>query len=177
MHAQGSIRKSDHHIGHGSSTILHAFYVGSRENIRRAARGASCGLSLPVPEHRTTTITAACSAALTLADGIAYVEAALAAGLDVDELAPWLSFFLDVHNNFTEEIAKFRATRSLWANIMRERFGGGRVQAGSAHESAAWLGGWLASSGLEDVRLGSRARRVHLNASLHRGMGDNGTSR
>jgi methylmalonyl-CoA mutase, N-terminal domain len=61
--------------------------------------------------------------AFTLADGVAYVEAALAAGLDVDEFAPRLSFFFNVHNNFIEEIAKFRAARSLWAKIMRDRFG------------------------------------------------------
>src|SRR5215468_2670611 len=61
--------------------------------------------------------------AFTLADGIAYVEAALAAGLDVDEFAPRLSFFFNVHNNFIEEVAKFRAARSLWAKIMRDRFG------------------------------------------------------
>jgi len=61
--------------------------------------------------------------AFTLADGIAYVEAALAAGLDVDEFAPRLSFFFNVHNNFLEEIAKFRAARTLWAKIMRDRFG------------------------------------------------------
>ena len=61
--------------------------------------------------------------AFTLADGVAYVEAALAAGLDVDEFAPRLSFFFNVHNNFLEEIAKFRAARALWARIMRDRFG------------------------------------------------------
>ena len=61
--------------------------------------------------------------AFTLADGITYVEAALAAGLDVDEFAPRLSFFFNVHNNFIEEIAKFRAARRMWARIMRERFG------------------------------------------------------
>ncbi len=61
--------------------------------------------------------------AFTLADGIAYVEAAIAAGLDVDDFAPRLSFFFNVHNNFLEEIAKFRAARSLWATIMKERFG------------------------------------------------------
>ncbi|MDQ3334312.1 MAG: methylmalonyl-CoA mutase family protein [Myxococcota bacterium] len=61
--------------------------------------------------------------AFTLADGIAYVEAAKAAGLDVDEFAPRLSFFFNVHNNFIEEVAKFRAARSLWAKIMRDRFG------------------------------------------------------
>ncbi len=61
--------------------------------------------------------------AFTLADGIAYVEAGLAAGLDIDAFAPRLSFFFDVHNDFFEEIAKFRAARRIWARIMRERFG------------------------------------------------------
>ncbi|HLL21010.1 MAG TPA: methylmalonyl-CoA mutase family protein [Kofleriaceae bacterium] len=61
--------------------------------------------------------------AFTLADGIAYVEAARAAGLDVDDFAPRLSFFFNVHNNFIEEVAKFRAARSLWAKIMRDHFG------------------------------------------------------
>ena len=61
--------------------------------------------------------------AFTLADGIAYVEAARSAGLDVDDFAPRLSFFFNVHNNFIEEIAKFRAARALWARIMTERFG------------------------------------------------------
>jgi methylmalonyl-CoA mutase N-terminal domain/subunit len=60
--------------------------------------------------------------AFTLADGIAYVEAALAAGLDVDEFAPRLSFFFNGHNNFLEEVAKFRAARRMWARIMRDRF-------------------------------------------------------
>ncbi|MDR7417516.1 MAG: methylmalonyl-CoA mutase family protein [Armatimonadota bacterium] len=61
--------------------------------------------------------------AFTLADGIAYVEAGLQAGLDIDAFAPRLSFFFDVHNDFFEEIAKFRAARRMWATIMRERFG------------------------------------------------------
>ena len=61
--------------------------------------------------------------AFTLADGIAYVEAAIKAGLDVDKFAARLSFFFNVHNNFLEEIAKFRAARRLWAKIMKERFG------------------------------------------------------
>ena len=62
--------------------------------------------------------------AFTLADGIAYVEAALRrAGSDVDEFAPRLSFFFNAHNDFLEEVAKFRAARRLWARIMRERFG------------------------------------------------------
>jgi methylmalonyl-CoA mutase N-terminal domain/subunit len=60
--------------------------------------------------------------AFTLADGIAYVEAALKAGLKIDDFASRLSFFFNVHNNFFEEIAKFRAARRLWARIMKERF-------------------------------------------------------
>jgi len=60
--------------------------------------------------------------AFTLADGISYVEAALHAGLSVDTFASRLSFFFGVHNDFLEEIAKFRAARRLWARIMRERF-------------------------------------------------------
>jgi methylmalonyl-CoA mutase N-terminal domain/subunit len=61
--------------------------------------------------------------AFTLANGIAYVEAAVAAGMPVDEFAPRLSFFWNAHNNFFEEIAKFRAARRMWAQIMTERFG------------------------------------------------------
>lgn len=61
--------------------------------------------------------------AFTLADGITYVQAAIDAGLDVDEFAAQISFFFNAHNNFLEEIAKFRAARRLWAKIMRERFG------------------------------------------------------
>jgi methylmalonyl-CoA mutase N-terminal domain/subunit len=66
--------------------------------------------------------TAAQEIAFTLADGIAYVEAALAAGLDIDDFAGRLSFFFACHNNFLEEVAKFRAARRLWAKIMKERF-------------------------------------------------------
>src|SRR6202046_5069308 len=61
--------------------------------------------------------------AFTLADAIAYIGAAIAAGLDVDSFAPRLSFFFNSHSNFLEEIAKFRAARRLYAKIMRERFG------------------------------------------------------
>lgn len=61
--------------------------------------------------------------AFTLADGIAYVEACIGRGLDVDEFSPRLSFFFDSHIDFFEEIAKFRAARRMWAKIMRERFG------------------------------------------------------
>ncbi|MHB8419349.1 MAG: acyl-CoA mutase large subunit family protein [Myxococcales bacterium] len=66
--------------------------------------------------------TAVQEVAFTLADGVAYVEAALAAGLDVDAFAGRLSFFFNVHNDFLEEVAKFRAARRLWARLMRERF-------------------------------------------------------
>ncbi len=67
--------------------------------------------------------TAAQELAFTLADGIGYVQAALDRGLDVDGFAPRLSFFFNVHSDFLEEIAKFRAARRMWAKIMRERFG------------------------------------------------------
>ena len=61
--------------------------------------------------------------AFTLADGIAYVQAALDAGLGVDDVGPQLAFFFAAHNHFLEEVAKFRAARRLWARIMRQRFG------------------------------------------------------
>jgi methylmalonyl-CoA mutase N-terminal domain/subunit len=86
-----------------------------------------------VPEWNTISIsgyhmreagsTAAQEVAFTLANGIAYVHAALDAGLDVDRFAPRLSFFFNAHNNFLEEIAKFRAARRIWAGVMREKFG------------------------------------------------------
>src|SRR5512139_1488822 len=74
--------------------------------------------------------TAVQEVAFTLANGIAYIEAALKAGLSVDEFAPQLSFFFNAHNNFLEEVAKFRAARRLWARIMRERF--------QAQKPASW---------------------------------------
>ena len=67
--------------------------------------------------------TAVQEVAFTIADGIAYVEAARSAGLDVDSFASRLSFFFNCHNNFFEEVAKFRAARRMWAHIMKERFG------------------------------------------------------
>ena len=67
--------------------------------------------------------TAAEELAFTLADGMAYVEAAIERGLDVDAFAPRLSFFFDVHNDFFEEIGKLRAARRIWAHTMRDRFG------------------------------------------------------
>jgi methylmalonyl-CoA mutase N-terminal domain/subunit len=67
--------------------------------------------------------TAVQEAAFTLANGIAYVDAAIKAGMGVDEFGPRLSFFFNSHSDFLEEVAKFRAARRLWAKIMKERFG------------------------------------------------------
>ncbi|MFQ5839840.1 MAG: methylmalonyl-CoA mutase [Candidatus Methylomirabilales bacterium] len=69
--------------------------------------------------------------AFTLADGMAYVQATMGAGLAVDSFAPRLSFFFNIHNDFFEEIAKFRAARRMWATVMRERFG--------ARDPRSWL--------------------------------------
>src|SRR5271155_5450009 len=66
--------------------------------------------------------TAVQEVAFTLGNGIAYVEAAVKAGLSIDQFAPRLSFFFNAHNNFLEEVAKFRAARRMWAKIMREQF-------------------------------------------------------
>ncbi len=74
--------------------------------------------------------TAVQEVAFTLSNGIAYVEAAIKAGLDVDDFAPQLSFFFNAHNDFLEEVAKFRAARRLWAKIMRDRF--------KAQKPASW---------------------------------------
>jgi methylmalonyl-CoA mutase N-terminal domain/subunit len=86
-----------------------------------------------VPEWNTISIsgyhmreagsTAVQEIAFTLGDGIAYVQAAIDAGMDVEKFAPRLSFFFNAHNNFLEEVAKFRAARRMWARIMRDRFG------------------------------------------------------
>ncbi len=69
--------------------------------------------------------------AFTLADGIGYLQLGIDAGLDVDEFAPRLSFFFDVHNDFFEEIAKLRAARRIWARVVRDRFG--------AKDKRSWL--------------------------------------
>src|SRR5260370_20367183 len=66
--------------------------------------------------------TAVQEVAFTLGNGMAYVEAAVKAGLDVDKFAPRLSFFFNAHSNFLEEVAKFRAARRMWARITREHF-------------------------------------------------------
>ena len=75
--------------------------------------------------------TAAQEVAFTLANGIAYVQAAITAGLAVDEFAPRLSFFFNAHNNFLEEVAKFRAARKIWAHVMRDKF--------SAKNPKSWM--------------------------------------
>jgi methylmalonyl-CoA mutase N-terminal domain/subunit len=67
--------------------------------------------------------TAAQEVAFTLANGVAYVQAALNAGLEIDNFAPRLSFFFNAHSNFFEEVAKFRAARRIWAHIVRDKFG------------------------------------------------------
>jgi methylmalonyl-CoA mutase N-terminal domain/subunit len=72
--------------------------------------------------------TAAQELAFTIADGIGYVQACVDRGLDVDTFAPRLSFFFDVHNDFFEEIAKFRAARRMWARIVKERFGAKKAE-------------------------------------------------
>lgn len=94
-----------------------------------------------VPEWNTISIsgyhmreagsTAVQEVAFTLGNGIAYVEAAIKAGLDVDQFAPRVSFFFNAHSNFLEEIAKFRAARRMWARIMREHF--------KAQSPRAWM--------------------------------------
>jgi len=66
--------------------------------------------------------------AFTLADGFGYVDACVRRGLDVDDFAPRLSFFFDIHNDFFEEIAKLRAARRMWATVMRDRFGARRAE-------------------------------------------------
>ncbi|MCO5176328.1 MAG: methylmalonyl-CoA mutase family protein [Thermomicrobiales bacterium] len=76
--------------------------------------------------------TAAEELAFTLADGLAYVEAAIDRGLDIDEFAPRLSFFFNCHNDFFEEISKFRAARRMWARLMLERYG-------AKNERSLWM--------------------------------------
>ncbi len=66
--------------------------------------------------------------AFTLADGLGYVEAALARGLDIDSFAPRLSFFFDIHNDLFEEVAKLRAARRMWARFMKERYGARKAE-------------------------------------------------
>ena len=100
-----------------SMRIITDLFAYCRDNLPRWNTISISGYHM-----REAGATAVQEVAFTLADGIAYVEAALDAGLDVDEFAPRLSFFFACHLNFFEEIAKFRAARRLWARIMHDRF-------------------------------------------------------
>ncbi|MDO8600659.1 MAG: methylmalonyl-CoA mutase family protein [bacterium] len=109
--------------------------------------------------------------AFTLADGIAYVEACIAHGMDVDSFAGRLSFFWDIHNNFFEEIAKLRAARRMWARIMRERFGAKNPKSWMLRTHSQTAGVSLAPKELENniVRVSLQALAAVLGGtqSLH----------
>ena len=115
--------------------------------------------------------TAAQEIAFTLADGIAYVEAAREAGLDVDEFAPQLSFFFASYNNILEEVAKFRAARRLWASIMDERFGAEKPAAKQLKFHTQTAGSTLTAQQIENnvVRVAYQALAAVLGGtqSLH----------
>src|ERR1700733_8382915 len=109
--------------------------------------------------------------AFTLADGIAYVDAAVAAGLKVDEFAPQLSFFFNAHNGFLSEVAKYRAARRLWARIMKERFGAKNARSMMLRFHVQTAGSSLTAQQPENniVRVGIQALRAVLGGcqSLH----------
>lgn len=115
----------------------HAWLVGPRAAMRVVTDSIEF-CAAEVPRWNSVSIsgyhireagaTAVQELAFTLADGIAYVESCVSRGMDVDAFAPRLSFFFDVHNDFFEEIAKFRAARRLWARLMKERFGAKRAE-------------------------------------------------
>ncbi|MCP4165367.1 MAG: methylmalonyl-CoA mutase family protein [Chloroflexi bacterium] len=115
--------------------------------------------------------TAVQEVAFTLADGMAYVRAALDAGLDIDQFAGQLSFFFNAHNNFLEEIAKFRAARRLWATIMRDRFGARRARSWSLRFHTQTGGSTLTAQQVENniVRVAVQALAAVLGGtqSLH----------
>ncbi len=112
--------------------IARGTYIYPPEQAMRLVTDLFAFCKREVPEWNTISISgyhmreAGCTAvqevAFTLANGITYVQAAIDAGLNVDEFAPRLSFFFACFNNFLEEVAKFRAARRMWASIMRERF-------------------------------------------------------
>ncbi len=112
--------------------IARGTYIYPPEQAMRLVTDLFAFCNREVPEWNTISISgyhmreAGCTAvqevAFTLANGITYVQAAIDAGLNVDEFAPRLSFFFACFNNFLEEVAKFRAARRMWASIMRERF-------------------------------------------------------
>jgi methylmalonyl-CoA mutase N-terminal domain/subunit len=115
----------------------HAWVVGPRPAMRIVTDMIQF-CTAEVPRWNTVSIsgyhireagaTATQELAFTLADGLAYVQSCVNRGMDVDEFAPRLSFFWDVHNDFFEEIAKFRAGRRIWARFMKERFGAKRAE-------------------------------------------------
>jgi methylmalonyl-CoA mutase N-terminal domain/subunit len=115
--------------------------------------------------------TAAQEVAFTLADGIEYVDAALDAGLDVDEFAPQLSFFFNAHNNVLEEVAKFRAARRMWATIMDERFDAQNPKSKQLKFHTQTAGSMLTAQQIENnvVRVGYQALAAVLGGtqSLH----------
>src|ERR1700722_15596255 len=112
--------------------IARATYIYPPQQAMRIIPDMFAWANQNVPEWNTISIsgyhmreagsTAVQEVAFTLGNGMAYVEAAIKAGLDVDKFAPRLSFFFNAHNNFLEEVAKFRAARRMWARIMREHF-------------------------------------------------------
>ncbi len=113
--------------------IARGTYIFPTEPSMRLITDIFAFCSKDVPQWNTISIsgyhireagsTAAQEVGFTLADGIAYVEAAIKAGLNVDDFAPRLSFFFNAHNDLLEEVAKYRAARRLWARIMKDRFG------------------------------------------------------
>src|SRR5258708_1072260 len=112
--------------------IARGTYIYPPEQAMRIITDVFAWANENLPEWNTISIsgyhmreagsTAVQEVAFTLGNGIAYVEAAIRAGLDVDQFAPRLSFFFNTHRNFLEEVAKFRAARRMWAKIMRDRF-------------------------------------------------------
>ena len=105
--------------------------------------------------------TAVQEVAFTFADGIAYVQAAVDAGLDVNQFGQRLSFFFNAHNDFLEEIAKFRAARRLWATIMRDRFGATNPRAQQLRFHTQTAGSTLTAQQPDNniVRVAVHARR------------------
>jgi methylmalonyl-CoA mutase N-terminal domain/subunit len=112
--------------------IARGTYIYPVRHAMRLVTDVFAWAAAEIPEWNTISISgyhmreAGCTAvqelAFTLANGIAYVQAAIDSGLDVDAFAPRLSFFFNAHNNLLEEVAKFRAARRMWAHIMRDRF-------------------------------------------------------
>ena len=113
--------------------IARGTYIFPTEPSMRLITDIFAYCSKEVPQWNTISIsgyhireagsTASQEVGFTLADGIAYVEAALKAGLQIDDFGPRLSFFFNAHNDLLEEVAKYRAARRLWARLMKERFG------------------------------------------------------